>query len=341
MRTHLYRKPPKTGRYYISYFVDGQRVRKTLGTDNATVARAVQKKIEEELILGTHNIKPRDASVEAFQEKFFEYAKARKRPKTVEIDDYVWKTFVSDTKITRLCHVTKKGMEDFLHGLIKGGRKASSANVFLAHLGSIFTQAVKWEMIAENPCKGIPKFKVQEKKVVFLTPEEITTIMQIAERHGRNAHLIFALGIYAGLRRNEIANAKWEWFDLDQSIIHVTNDDGFETKSGRNRSIPMNQNLKEVLEKYGKDQSSYVFQPEREEWINGIRYDFRKVFDGVCKEAEMDWVTPHVLRHTFASRLAIAGVSLYKISQWLGHSDMKTTQIYAHLQASDSDINRI
>jgi len=61
----------------------------------------------------------------------------------------------------------------------------------------------------------------------------------------------------------------------------------------------------------------------------------------VCKQAGVPWVTPHVLRHTFASQLAMAGVSLYKISQWLGHSDFKTTQIYAHLQASDDDIDRL
>ena len=71
------------------------------------------------------------------------------------------------------------------------------------------------------------------------------------------------------------------------------------------------------------------------------RYDFKKAFCSVCREADVPWVTPHVLRHTFASQLAMAGVSLYKISKWLGHSDFETTQIYAHLQASDDDIDRL
>ncbi|MEW6238588.1 MAG: tyrosine-type recombinase/integrase [Candidatus Omnitrophota bacterium] len=55
----------------------------------------------------------------------------------------------------------------------------------------------------------------------------------------------------------------------------------------------------------------------------------------------MEGITPHVLRHTFASQLAIAGVSLYKVQTWLGHRDAATTQIYAHLQATDSDIEKI
>ena len=86
----------------------------------------------------------------------------------------------------------------------------------------------------------------------------------------------------------------------------------------------------------------YLLLPEKElEGKNRYRYEFKLAFKSVCKEAGVPWVTPHVLRHTFASQLAMAGVSLYKISQWLGHSDFKTTQIYAHLQASDDDIDRL
>jgi len=50
-------------------------------------------------------------------------------------------------------------------------------------------------------------------------------------------------------------------------------------------------------------------------------------------------VTTHKLRHTFASQLAIGGVSIYKIKQWMGHSDIKTTEVYAHLSPEDDDIN--
>ncbi|HDD24105.1 MAG TPA: hypothetical protein ENF52_01555 [Chloroflexi bacterium] len=84
-----------------------------------------------------------------------------------------------------------------------------------------------------------------------------------------------------------------------------------------------------------------MFFPDRTTYEGFYRYDFKKGFAAVCKEAGLDWVTPHTLRHTFASQLAIAGVSLYKISKWLGHSNFSTTQIYAHLQASDEEINLI
>ena len=53
------------------------------------------------------------------------------------------------------------------------------------------------------------------------------------------------------------------------------------------------------------------------------------------------WVTPHVMRHTFASLAAQAGVSLYKIGVWMGHSSSEVTEIYAHLAAYDPDINQL
>jgi site-specific recombinase XerD len=54
-----------------------------------------------------------------------------------------------------------------------------------------------------------------------------------------------------------------------------------------------------------------------------------------------NWVTPHVMRHTFASLAAQAGISLYKIGQWMGHSSSEVTEIYAHLAAYDADIDRM
>lgn len=341
MRTHLYRKPPRTGNYYISYFMEGQRYRKSLKTANYAVARAMQKTIEQELVQDKLPAPKKKVPVVTFEQRYFAFARDHKRPKTVLSDRRAWNSLLEKTGIRFLAEVNRSVVEEYIGKLLSEGLKKSSVNVYLRHLSSMFSQAVKWRLIAHNPLRGIAKFKTSEKKIAFLTPDEITRVLECAERYGRDMHLVFALGIYAGLRRNEIANAKWSWFDFESNVIHVVNEDGFETKSGRTRAIPLNEKLKQILLKYQQGESGFMFSPEHLEWKNLVRYDFRKAFATVCEEAELPWVTPHVLRHTFASRLAIAGVSLYKISQWLGHADFRTTQIYAHLQASDSDINQI
>jgi len=51
--------------------------------------------------------------------------------------------------------------------------------------------------------------------------------------------------------------------------------------------------------------------------------------------------SPHVLRHTFASHLVMKGISIYKVSQWLGHRSVNTTMIYAHLAPQDDEINKL
>jgi integrase/recombinase XerD len=153
--------------------------------------------------------------------------------------------------------------------------------------------------------------------------------------------LFIALCLYAGLRASEAANAKWEWFDWRQGTITVqSTDDQFSTKSKRFRVIPLHSRLREILQPLRKPKA-YLINPEKTEpgkWR--IRYEPKKAFAAVVKAAGVEWCTPHVLRHTFASQLVQAGVSLYKVSQWLGHSDTRTTQIYAHLAPVDDDINR-
>lgn len=73
------------------------------------------------------------------------------------------------------------------------------------------------------------------------------------------------------------------------------------------------------------------------------RWEFRDVFVDMVVAANLDvrLITPHALRHTFASTLAQRGVSLYKIAAWMGHSTAQVTELYAHLTAYDEDIRRL
>ena len=72
----------------------------------------------------------------------------------------------------------------------------------------------------------------------------------------------------------------------------------------------------------------------------GKRYRWcpRAAFATVCQDANVE-TTIHILRHTFASTLVQSGVSLFKVQAWLGHNDPETTQIYAHLQGYDREVN--
>lgn len=88
--------------------------------------------------------------------------------------------------------------------------------------------------------------------------------------------------------------------------------------------------------------SGFVLKPKLA-FEDGKRYrwEFKGLFVSLVATAKLPaWVTPHVLRHTFASLAAQAGISLFKIGAWMGHSMTEVTEIYAHLAAYDADINK-
>jgi integrase len=81
-------------------------------------------------------------------------------------------------------------------------------------------------------------------------------------------------------------------------------------------------------------------KPEKVQGKARYRYDFRKPFEEYVRSKELDWVKPHVMRHTFASLLAIAGVSIFKIAKWLGDDVRVVERHYAHLLPQDPDVER-
>ncbi|MDI6806718.1 MAG: tyrosine-type recombinase/integrase [Candidatus Aenigmarchaeota archaeon] len=134
---------------------------------------------------------------------------------------------------------------------------------------------------------------------------------------------------YAGLRLNEVRNLKWQDIDFERELIHVK-----ATKSGKERVVFLHARLKEVLLKYGRKYYGPILISERER-----RYDERTIQQIVKNAAKKTGinrkVSPHTLRHSFATHLLEAGADIRYIQQLLGHKSLQTTQIYTHV------VNRI
>jgi integrase len=329
--------------YYVQFYKDGKQERKSLGTTALSVARQIQKQIEKDLALGKYNVEDerQDCPIEDFRERYFAWAEEHKRPKTVLTERNFFDQFVEFTGIKTLGEAKRDDVERFKISCKRKGWKAGSVNSALSTLRAIYSYAIQWELVEHNPVKGVKHFKREKNPPKYLTREEAERVLSIAEEHSQDIHWVFALGIYAGLRKNEIANARWEWFDFRHKLVTLSSHGRFTLKDSETRTVPLHSKLASILEPHSHKEG-YLFVPEKQHDAKyGYRYDFKKEFEEVCRKADVSWVTPHVLRHTFASQLAMAGVSLYKIGKWLGHSDFKTTQIYAHLQASDDDIEKL
>lgn len=127
-----------------------------------------------------------------------------------------------------------------------------------------------------------------------------------------------------GMRQGEILNLKWDDVDLQNGMIYIKN-----SKSGKLREIPIHPELLDYLGSANRV-GPYVFADE-----NGMPYSrygkLRHEFENALKRAGIRNFRFHDLRHTFASELAMRGVDLRTIQDYLGHSTLRMTERYAHL----------
>ena len=177
---------------------------------------------------------------------------------------------------------------------------------------------------------------------------------------GGTAVILIALGCIVGLRWEEIIMLRWEDLDLDAKdqrtdtaapVVYVVGKDGWVPKGGKNRTVPMHHRLVEILKPFWKPAgwvlNPYKIMPKRKGTKRVYRYNPIKIFNKVLLRLEASSplvkpITPHGMRHSFASNLLMAGVSDVLIAKWLGHADTSLVhERYGHLMSYHNDINRV
>jgi len=130
---------------------------------------------------------------------------------------------------------------------------------------------------------------------------------------------------------------------LKAGLLHLQGNAEWKPKDKECRTIPLTKPFRSFLRGYlrKKDSVGFALHPEiaRGQWR--YRYDFRRPFTDYMRAMDCSWVTPHVMRHTFASLLVSAGVSIYKAAVWMGNDVRVVQQHYAHLAPGDQDIHRM
>ena len=194
-------------------------------------------------------------------------------------------------------------------------------NIYLKHL---FNKAIHWNYLKENPLDKVKKLKGSQKKFRFLSIEEIDLVLQNCPD---SIHTIILTAIHTGLRKSELFRLEWEDVNFERGFISVTAKGEEHTKNYLNREIPMTKQLIDCLKDL-EVKSNWVFVKE-----DGERYSgwIRRSLESTVKKAKIKRFTLHDLRHTFASHLIMEGIDLPTVKRLMGHADIKTTMIYAHL----------
>lgn len=198
--------------------------------------------------------------------------------------------------------------------LLQQDYKPSTSNAILSLLSKALKTAYERRLIDHKPIIG--RIKDTNCKINYLSYEDENKILVYCYENEPILADIIILGINTGMRISEMLAIEPVW--IEDNYIRIYNN-----KSDRPRSVPMNDKARKIIEKlspnffseYNYNRIVYLWQKMRVEV--GVSY------------------TIHDLRHTFASRLVQKGVDLYRLQKLLGHSDIKMTQIYAHLRDQD------
>lgn len=252
----------------------------------------------------------------------------------------------------KVAEVNFEDMDGLHRALTKRGT-AYLANRVMALCSKMFSLAIKWRMRADNPCKGIERNQ-EVKRHRYLSGDELARLTAaLAEHDDQQAANIIRMLMLTGARRGEVLGMRWA--DLDLEAGRWTKP-GAATKQKTEHTVPLSAparlllaGMRETAEieakKKRRDVSEHVFPGRGAPHRIGVKKNWRAlciaagivttetVKDGKGKERII--VTPsarvHDLRHTYASVLASAGLSLPIIGALLGHTQPATTARYAHL----------
>jgi len=311
--------------WWVRFWHKGKRYDKSLKTKDENVAELSRHSIENRLRTGRLFLQHRRASaaVKEVAEEYLTTLVGDRADSTIYTYRNTLSMFIDFARPDKIYSITTRDIEAFRKKRL-ATRTAKTVKNDLGALSAFFNYCVRQGYICENPMNGVTKVKrTQEKLPRFLSEEEVETVLENATD---DMEIASALGIYAGLRRAEMLQLRWEDIDFKARLIFIR-----KAKSRRIRSIPLHKKLRNILKKYEK-RSGLVLQP-----CDG-RYFSRK-YGAFLRKLGIEDAGLHTLRHTFASRLVQKGISVYKVSKWLGHSNVIVTSIYAHLTPQDGDID--
>ena len=252
--------------------------------------------------------------------------------KDLLLDELKLKGYSKKTISAYVFHVAKfieSGLNprEFLLNLIDKGKSKESIRV--AGFAIKFYLSIKSKQNKEinQIIEKTPNIKRDKKLPVILSKKEIENMIISTKNFGHRTMIMMMYS--SGMRASEIINLKWPDIDFNRNIIHIKL-----AKGNKDRIVMLSPKLKKNLRQLDLNKDGIIFKTNRNN-----KYSLRTVEIIVKKAAEKagikKHVTPHTLRHSFATHLLEHGIDIRYIQKLLGHSDLKTTMIYTNVSKRD------
>ena len=246
-----------------------------------------------------------------------------------------YEKYVNEKQIDYL-KIDDKVIKDYLKYLEDIGKKASTVSRNLASTRSFYQYLVRTKVILQDPTSGVQAPKIEKRIPSILTAKEVELLLeqpQNVDLKGIRDKAMLEFAYATGMRVTEIISLNIEDVNLKESYVAC--------KTGaRQRNIPLGTLSMKALQEYIEEARPYMIKDENIEAlfvnVNGkrlTRQGFWKIVKYYKEQAHITKeITPHVLRHSFATHLLQNGADLKAIQTMLGHSDISSTQVYMQFQ---------
>jgi len=235
-----------------------------------------------------------------------------------------------------LLDVDRIDLMDYLGSRMRAGYKARSTARMMSCLRSFYRYLIRENRITEDPTQNLESPKLGRPIPDSLTEEEVTNLLDapdVKTTLGLRDRTMLEVLYATGLRVTELVSLRLEQMNLRQGLVRVTG------KGNKERLVPLGEESMDWIERYLKeargdllpDLSESIIFPSQQGrpmtrqtfWHRIKRYAIEA---GITKH-----LSPHTLRHAFATHLLNHGADLRVVQMLLGHSDLSTTQIYTHV----------
>ena len=232
--------------------------------------------------------------------------------------------------------ITDENIKEYITYMQEIGKKPSTISRGLASIRSFYQYEAKNKRVEEDPTEGIQSPKIEKRVPNVLTSKEVALLLEQPKNidlKGIRDKAMLEFAYATGMRVTEIISLNIEDVNLEQGYATCRN-------GKKERTVPIGNMSLKALKEYVQNARGIMIKDEDEKAlfvnVNGqrlTRQGFWKIIKYYKEQAHIEKdITPHVLRHSFATHLLQNGADLKSIQTMLGHSDILSTQIYMQFQ---------
>ena len=263
---------------------------------------------------------------------FFEFLENDKK-----LSDNTLQSYKRDIKQFKdYSNITKEDMKEYIEHLQSIGKKASTISRCIASIRSFYQYELKNKKVEQDPTDQIQSPKIEKRVPSVLTSKEVALLLEQpkdVDLKGIRDKAMLEFAYATGMRVTEIISLNLEDVNIEEGYVTCKN-------GSKQRNIPLGTMSLKALKEYIENARGILIKDESEKSlfvnINGkrlTRQGFWKIIKYYKEQAHITKdITPHVLRHSFATHLLQNGADLKAIQTMLGHSDISSTQVYMQFQ---------